>query len=318
MTSVTINNISIGDGYPCFVIAEIGINHNGSVEIAKRLIDAAVSAGCNAVKFQKRTVDVVYTKDDLSKKRQVPPDNGIMINAVKRGVLSEEATGRLRGSDYEETTNGDLKYALEFTAEEYTEIDSYCKDAGIMWFASPWDEESVDFLEDVGVPCYKIASATLTDEGVLQRVKEKGKPIILSTGMSTIEEIHHAVDLLDGSQLILMHSVSTYPTQDRDLNLKVINLLKREFPDVPVGYSGHEKGILPSVYAVAFGACCIERHLTLDKRMWGTDQAASVEPEDLKRLISDIRNLEDVAGKEEKIISPEEMQVMLKLRRKYY
>ena len=191
---VKIADKTIGEGFPCFIIAEIGINHNGSVALAKKMIDIAVTTGCDAVKFQKRTVDVVYTKEELAKERKSVFGN----------------------------TNGDLKRGLEFSKEQYKEIDKYCKERGILWFASCWDEASVDFIDEFNPPCYKIASASLTDDNLLKHTKSKGKPILLSTGMSTMEEIKHAVSILGEDNLIIYHCTSTYPSNAEEMNLRVI------------------------------------------------------------------------------------------------
>lgn len=288
MNSVKIGSKLVGDGQPCFVVAEIGINHNGNMEIAKKLIDLAVSAGCDAVKFQKRTVDVVYTAEELAKPRENPFG----------------------------ATNGDLKRGLEFGAEQYKEIDSHCKEKGILWFASPWDEGSIDFLEQFNPPCYKIASASLTDDGLLKYARSKGRPIILSTGLSTMEEVEHAVEVLGKKDLVLMHTVSTYPSKNEDLNLLVIQTLKNKFPDVPVGYSGHEVGVSPSLIAVVLGACIVERHITLDRAMWGSDQAASLEPRGVELLVSKIRTWEVSKGDGVKRVLDAEIPIKAKLRRK--
>lgn len=314
---VGIGSFLVGPGRPPFVVAEIGINHNGFVEEVKKLIDAACAAGCHAVKFQKRTVEVVYTQEDLARRRQIPSNTGILQNAVKRGVLSPEAVDRLTRSDFEDTTQGDLKYALEFTEADFLEIIAYCAQKGMLWFASPWDEGSVDFLEKLNPPCHKVASASLTDSGLLTRLKETGRPIIASTGMSTLEEIDQAVRILGEENLILMHTVSTYPTADHHMNLRVIGTLQGRYPSVPIGYSGHEKDILPSVLAVALGACMVERHLTLDVRNWGSDQAASLEPHQLKEMNDQIARLVLIMGTGDKVVIPEEVAVQKKLRRKY-
>jgi len=282
------NVCDIGLGEPVFVIAEIGINHNGDIEIAKKLIDTAVKAGANAVKFQKRTIDVVYTREELAKDRDNP-----------------------FGS-----TNGDLKRGLEFGEDEYREIDRYCREKGILWFASCWDEGSVDFIDKFNPPYYKIASASLTDDELLRHTRSKGKPIILSTGMSTIEEIEHAVEVLGRESLILMHTVATYPAENKDLNLRVIYTLRQKFPDLLIGYSGHEVGLPPSLIAVVLGACVVERHITLDRAMWGSDQSASVEPSGLERLVRDIRLCEEVIGDGVKRVIEAEIPVKEKLRRK--
>lgn len=303
----------VGPAEPALVVAEIGINHNGDVEIAKKLIDAAQKAGCEAVKFQKRTVPAVYSESELQKSREIPPD--IVVRALQRGVLPENAIARLTSSSFEDTTNGDLKWALELTADEYREIDQYCRKKNILWFASPWDDESVEFLEAFNPPAYKIASACLTDDDLLQRVRSKGRPVILSTGMSSLEEIDHAVDILGPQDLVLLHCVSTYPAEDGDLNLRVIEFLKNRYPTVPVGYSGHEKGVYASVHAVAHGACLIERHVTLDRTMWGSDQAASLEPKGLMLMVKTIRNYERTRGDGIKRVLESEIPIMKKLRR---
>jgi len=284
--SVEIAGRSVGEGNPCYVVAEIGINHNGDLGLARQLIDVAVNAGCNAVKFQKRTIDVVYSAAELAKFRESP-----------------------FGS-----TNGELKRALEFGRKEYSEIDAHCKERGMVWFASPWDEASVDFLEEFAVPCYKIASASLTDDNLLRHIRATKKPIILSTGMSTLEQVDHAVEILGKRDLILLHATSTYPAHYHELNLKVIPVLARRY-DLPVGYSGHETGIASSVAAVALGAVMVERHLTLDRAMWGSDQAASLEPNGMTRLIRDIRLVETAFGDGEKRLLEREKPIMDKLRR---
>jgi N-acetylneuraminate synthase len=285
-THVTIAGRKIGPGQPCFIVAEIGINHNGDVEIAKRLIDAAIESGCDAVKFQKRTVDVVYTAEELAKPRENPFG----------------------------ATNGDLKRGLEFGEKEYREIAAYCKEKGILWFVSCWDEGSVDFIEAFDPPCYKIASASLTDDNLLKHHRATGKPIIASTGMSTLEQIDHAVEVLGKDNLILMHTTSTYPSQLEELNLKVIQTLQARY-NVPVGYSGHEVGLAPSIAAAVLGACSIERHITLDRAMWGSDQAASVEPQGFQRMVKDVRANETALGDGTKRLYDSEIPVMQKLRR---
>jgi len=284
--SVQIAGKVVGSGNPCFVVAEIGINHNGDLSLAKKLIDVAVASGCNAVKFQKRTVDVVYTAAELAKPRENPFG----------------------------ATNGDLKRALEFGAIQYGEIDAYCREKGITWFASPWDEASVDFLEKFNVPCHKVASASLTDDNLLRHIRATKKPVIISTGMSTLAQIDHAVDVLGIRDLIILHATSTYPANYDELNLKVIPVLSKRF-NVPVGYSGHETGIPSSVAAVALGACMVERHLTLDRAMWGSDQAASLEPNGMQRLMRDIRLVETAMGDGQKRLLDREVPIMEKLRR---
>jgi N-acetylneuraminate synthase len=311
---VSIGGIMVGRTYPRFIIAEIGINHNGSIEIVKKLIDAAKSAGCQAVKFQKRTVSKVYTPEELAKPRAV--DRTVLENAIKRGVLSKEAVDRLQKSNFQESTNGDLKWALEFTEEEYKTISAYCAEQGMIWFASPWDLESVDVLERLQVPCHKIASALITDIELLQKVKATGKPVIVSTGMSTKAEVDAALRVLGMSGTILLHTVSTYPSKEKDLNLKTINSFRKEYPEVIVGYSGHEKGIAPTMAAAIIGALVIERHITLDKTMFGTDQSASLEPAELADLITGIREIEAAYGDGVKRVVEDEIPVREKLRKK--
>ena len=285
---VKIGNKSVGDGHPCYVVAEIGINHNGSMENALNLIDLAVQCDCDAVKFQKRTVDVVYSHDELARPRENPFG----------------------------TTNGDLKKGLEFNFEQYSEINKYCKKKGIDWFASCWDESSVDFIEQFNPPCYKIASASLTDDNLLRHHKKLKKPIIISTGMSTMEQIKHAVEVIGMDDLVILHSTSTYPANAEELNLSVIKVL-REIYEVPVGYSGHEVGVTTSSAAIYFGACMVERHITLDRALWGSDQAASLEPNGLKKLVEYIRVLEIARGDGVKKVYPSEEPIIKKLRRKY-
>lgn len=286
MSEVRIGPAMVGDGRSCFIVAEIGINHNGDVEIAKQLISLAVGSGCNAVKFQKRTVDIVYSPEELARPRESP-------------------FGR---------TNGDLKRRLEFGEQQYRQIAEYCRAVAICWFASCWDERSVDFIDQLNVPCFKIASASLTDDGLLRYTRSKGKPVILSTGMSTLEQIDHAVQVLGTENLVLLHACSAYPAPYRELNLRLIPALRSRY-GVPVGYSGHETGLASSVAAVAMGAAMIERHITLDRAMWGSDQAASLGPSGVARLVRDIRMVEESFGDGMKRITPGELPVMAKLRR---
>lgn len=284
--AVLIGKRWVGDGHPCYVVAEIGINHNGDVEIAKQLISLAVGAGCNAVKFQKRTIDVVYSPAELARPRESPFGN----------------------------TNGDLKRGLEFGESQYRQIADYCRAVGIPWFASCWDEGAVDFIDRFDVPCYKIASASLTDDGLLRHTRRKGKPVILSTGMSTLEQIDHAVEVLGTENLLLLHACSAYPATYRELNLRAIHALRSRY-GVPVGYSGHETGLASTVAAVAMGAVVVERHITLDRAMWGSDQAASLGPSGITRLVRDIRMIEESFGDGMKKVTPGEVPVMAKLRR---
>lgn len=286
--AIRIGNQLVGPGYPTFIIAEIGINHNGSLQTATGLIDAAADSGCNMVKFQKRTIDLVYTSEELAKPR-------------------ESVFG---------STNGDLKRGLEFGREEYQAIHDHCRQKEILWTASPWDIPSVDFLAaEFDPPCFKIASASLTDEKLLRRVRSWGKPVILSTGMSTIKQIEQAVRILGEEDLALLHCIATYPNEDESEHLRVIGTLIAHFRDIPIGYSGHGKGTTLSVCAVAMGACIVERHVTLDRTMWGSDQAASLEPAGLKLMVKNIRRLESALGNPEKTVLPSEVPVMQKLRR---
>ncbi len=285
--TVQIGPYEVGEGQPCFLIAEIGINHNGSVEIAKRLIDAAVTHKFHAVKFQKRTVDVVYSQEELARLRENPFG----------------------------TTNGDLKRGLEFGYEQYREIDAYCREHGILWFASPWDEQSVDFLEQFDLPCHKVASASLTDAGLLRRLKATGRPLIISTGMSTLDEVDQALGLLDGVPVLLMHTTSTYPSKHEELNLAAIETLRRRYQR-PIGYSGHEVDVIPSVMAVVgFNACAVERHITLDRAMWGSDQSASLEVRGVELLSKYIRVWPVVRGDGVKRVYDSEVPIREKLRR---
>ena len=286
INTVRIGNKLVGDDQPCFIIAEVGINHNGDLDLAKRLISVAVAAGCDAVKFQKRTVEVVYTREELSKPRENPFG----------------------------PTNGDLKHGLEFGPDDFREIDTYCKAVKIPWFASCWDEEAVDVINQFDVPCFKVASASLTDDNLLRHTRATGKPLILSTGMSTIEEIDHAVEVLGIDNLVLMHTCSTYPSSYSELNLRVIPTLRERY-SVPVGYSGHETGIPSSVAATVLGACCVERHITMDRAMWGSDQAASLEPNGITRLVRDIRLVEQSLGDGVKCVHESEIPIIKKLRR---
>jgi N-acetylneuraminate synthase len=283
---VKIGNRSVGEGEPCFIVAELGINHNGDLDIARKLIAAAALAGCDAVKFQKRTVDIVYTAEELAKPRENPFG----------------------------TTNGDLKRGLEFGLKQYFSIDEYCRIHKMAWFASCWDEASVDFIAQFDPPCFKIASASLTDDNLLRHHRRFKKPIILSTGMSSDEQIDHAVEVLGKQDLILMHTTSTYPAKIEELNLSCITHLKERY-GVPVGYSGHEVGLSPSLAAATLGACMIERHITLDRAMWGSDQAASVEPNGVARLVRDIHSIEKSMGDGLKRVLDTEVPILKKLRR---
>ena len=286
MVQVKIGDKFVGDGAPCYIVGEIGINHNGDLGIARRLIDLASFAEADAIKFQKRTVDVVYTAEELAKPRENP-----------------------FGS-----TNGDLKRGLEFGQDAYSNIDRYCKEKRIAWFASCWDEASVDFMEQFNPPAYKIASASLTDDNLLKHHRKTNRPMIVSVGMSTLAQIDHAVSVLGTQDLVLLHTTSAYPAKIADLNLKMIPVLRERY-GVPVGYSGHEVGLATSYAAVALGAAMVERHITLDRAMWGSDQAASVEPQGLMKLVRDTRSIEAALGDGVKKVSSDEVPIMKKLRR---
>ncbi len=278
----------IGDDHPVFVIGEIGINHNGDVNIAKKIIAGAKHSGADAVKFQKRTPEVCVHKDQWNIERDTP-------------------WGRMTYIDY--------RHKIEFGEKEYSEIDKYCKEIGITWFASCWDEPSVDFIEKYDPPLYKTASASLTDLSLLKKINKLNRPVIMSTGMSTMEEIDKAISIMNQRNLLISHTTSSYPCKNEELNLKMINTLKNKYKNIPVGYSGHEVGLAPTWAAVALGACFIERHITLDRAMWGTDQAASVEIGGMERLISNIRDIELALGDGVKKVYDSELFQIEKLRK---
>ena len=285
---IRIGDRLVGEGHPVYVIAEIGINHNGSVELAKKMIDGAVLAGCDAVKFQKRTPEVCVPKDQWLIERDTP-------------------WGRMTYIDY--------RHKTEFGVTEYSDIDRHCKERKIQWFVSCWDEPAVDFMERFEPPCYKIASASVTDTPLLERLKATKKPLIMSTGMSTMEEIREAIATLGEDNLALMHAISMYPCDVKDLNLRMIPNLKATFPRLTIGYSGHETGLTPTFAAVALGATMVERHITLDRAMWGSDQAASVEIPGLVRLVSGIRDVSASLGDGVKRVHEKELAQAKKLRR---
>lgn len=285
---VKIGERLVGDGQPVYIVAEIGINHNGNLETALRMIDAAVHAGVDAVKFQKRTPEIC-----------TPPEQQTQMRETPWGYI----------------TYLEYRHKVEFGEEGYREIDRHCKENGVPWFVSVWDEPSVDFIEKFDTPFYKIPSASLTDHALLRHVRRTSKPVILSTGMSTPEQIKAAVEVLGTEDLIITHATSTYPCEPEELNLKMIETLRKEFPGVPVGYSGHEVGLVPSAVAVALGACMIERHLTLDRALWGSDQAASVEPGGFERLVKYIRVTEAALGDGVKKVYDSEISSMKRMRR---
>jgi N-acetylneuraminate synthase len=278
----------IGEGHPTYVVAEIGINHNGSLETAKALMSAAKDAGVDAVKLQKRTPE-------------------LCVPLEQRSVMRETPWGYISYLDY--------RYKVEFNEEDYQEIDRYSKEIGIAWFASVWDQPSVDFLEAFSPACYKIPSASLTDHDLLRKLRSTGRPLILSTGMSTMDEICGAVDVTGFDDLLITHATSTYPCAPEELNLRMIPTLQKMFP-CPIGYSGHEVGLVTSVVAVAMGACLVERHITLDRAMWGSDQAASVEPHGFSRMVNYIRVTEAALGNGVKQVYESEMSSRMRLRGK--
>lgn len=284
---VQIGEEIVGRHRPTYVIGEIGINHNGSVETAKSLIDVAALAGAQAVKFQKRTPHI-STPEDM------------------KHTLRETPWGEMTYLDY--------RYRVEFEKEQYTEIAAYAATKGIDWFASPWDVPSVQFLEDMGVSTHKVASASVTDLDLLRELAGTNKPIILSTGMSTLEQVDKAVEVLGTEQLVIMHATSTYPLPPEEANLRTIPVLAERY-GVPIGYSGHERGLQISLAAVALGAVSVERHITLDRTMWGSDQAASLEPHGFMSLVRDIRVLEKALGDGVKRVMPGELKPMARLRR---
>lgn len=270
-----------------FIIAEIGINHNGDLQLAKKLIDIAVVAGCDAVKFQKRTVDKVYTKEYLDSFRESPWGN----------------------------TQRAQKEGLEFGREDYNEINAYCKEKKIEWFASAWDIDSQKFLRQYNCKYNKIASAMLTNSEFLEEVAQEKKYTFISTGMSNYEEIDNAVEIFKkyNCPFELMHCNSTYPMPESDANLKLIKVLSEKY-NCKTGYSGHETGTLVSICAVTLGASSLERHITIDNTMYGSDQKASIEPYELCKLVKDIRKTEKIIGNGEKILSSSEEEVKKKLR----
>jgi len=277
----------LGEGHPTYIVAEIGINHNGDLRIAKELIQAAKNAGVDAVKFQKRTPELCVPKEQQNQMRDTP-------------------WGYITYLEY--------RYKVEFGEKEYQEIDQLCKQLGLDWFASVWDTASVDFMEKFSPVCYKLPSASLTDDELLHKVRETGRPIILSTGMSNMGQIDHAVKIVGLDNLLITHATSTYPCDPKELNLRMIQTLREKFP-CPIGYSGHEVGLVTSVVAVAIGACLVERHFTLDRAMWGNDQAASVEPGGISRLVKYIRVTEQALGDGVKKVYDSELSSMKKLRR---
>lgn len=285
--AIKIGDRNVGDGYPAYIIAEIGINHNGSLQIVKDLIKAASDSGVDAVKFQKRTPEI---------------------------CVPEHQKGQMRDTPWGYISYLDYRYKVEFDQAAYEAIDAYCRSLGMDWLASSWDLPSLAFIDAFDPPAHKVPSALLTDHQLLRAMRETGKPVILSTGMSTMEEIHEAVDVVGLDNLIICHSTSSYPCPPEELNLRMIQTLKDNFA-CPIGYSGHEVGLVQSAVAVAMGACLVERHITLDRAMWGSDQAASVEPQGVRKLVKYIRVTEKSLGDGEKKVYQSEQSSLEKLRR---
>ena len=285
---VSIGNRKIGDGYPAYIIGEIGINHNGDIDVAKKLMEVAKNAGADAVKFQKRTPELCVPEHQRSQMRDAP-------------------WGYITYLDY--------RYKVEFDEEDYTEIDRFAKEIGIDWFASSWDIPSLEFIERFNPPAHKLPSALLTDLELLRAYRATGKPLIVSTGMSTLNEIKAALELIGEENLILCHTTSSYPCPPEELNLRMLQTLREMTSLCPIGYSGHEVGLVPSAVAVALGACLVERHITLDRAMWGSDQSASVEPQGLASLVKYIRVTERSLGDGVKRVYDSELSSLSKLRR---
>ena len=286
--NVRIGSHEIGEGQPAYVIGEIGLNHNGSVDLAKKLIDVAADAGAQAVKFQKRTPDISTPEHMKNTPRETP---------------------------WGEMTYLEYRYRVEFDRDQYVEIGDYATLRGLDWFASPWDVPAVEFLEDLNVVAHKVASASVTDLDMLAALAATGKPIILSTGMSTMEQIDKAIEVLGTDNLVILHATSTYPLPPEEANIRMIPTLRAAYPGIPIGYSGHERGLQISLAAVALGAAAVERHITLDRAMWGSDHAASLEPTGFEHLVRDIRVIEEAMGDGVKKVFPGELAPMAKLRR---
>jgi sialic acid synthase SpsE len=289
MKNVRIGNKSVGEKNPCYIIAEIGLNHNGDIDLAKKLIDEAINAGVDSVKFQKRSIPDLLIKEMLDKPYSGPNSFG--------------------------TTYGEHRNFLEFSNDQWHEIDQYCKDKKIDLIVSPWDIPSANFLDTISVAAIKIASADVTNIPLLACIAKKDRPVILSTGMSNLEEIDEAVSVLSQStdNIIILHCISAYPFDNKMANLNVIKTLKDRYP-YPIGYSGHEKsGMVVSLGAVALGACVIERHFTLDHTFKGPDHAASLEPDGMRNLVTAIRKLEESLGSPEKKILDIELPIREKL-----
>lgn len=288
MNNFKIGNRVIGSEEPVFIIAEIGINHNGSLDNVFKLIDLSKESGCDAVKFQKRTPEIAVPKSQWDVQRETP-----------WGIMSYL----------------DYKKKIEFSIDQYKEIDRYCKKKEIFWFASCWDEQAVEDIARVNAVCFKIASASLTDKATINSMLKYSVPLIMSTGMSTMNEIEESLKNINKETIGLLHTTSSYPCEYEELNLNMIKTLKERFPTHVIGYSGHESGLVSTSAAVALGAKIIERHITLDRAMWGTDQAASLGPNGLKTLVQHIRLVEKSLGDGIKKVYESELSIRDKLRR---
>ncbi len=288
MSEMKIRNQKIGTGHPVYIIAEIGINHNGSIEEAFKLIDLAKETGCDAVKFQKRTPEIAVPKSQWDEPKQTP-------------------WGRMNYIDY--------KKRMEFDINQYKEIDLYCKKNNITWFASCWDEVAVEEMASINIECFKVASATLTDQVTINKMLSYEIPIIMSTGMSTINQINQTMEIIGKKTIGLLHTTSSYPCPVNELNLKMIETLKKDYSNHIIGYSGHESGLVTTSVAVAFGAKIIERHITLDRASWGSDHAASLAPNGLRSLVGHIRSVEQAIGDGIKVVYDSEIPIQKKLRR---
>jgi N-acetylneuraminate synthase len=285
--NIKINNKrNIGENDPCFIIAEIGINHNGSLEIAKKLIDVASDAGCDSVKIQKRNPD-------------------ICVPEHQKGIIRETPWGQMTYLDY--------KKKIEFKTDDCLKLKEYAEKKGLIFFASCWDADSVNEMNKINIDLFKIASASITDSNLLKAISKTKKPVIISTGMSTLQEIETAISYFDKSRIAILHTVSSYPSDNDEIDLNIMLSYKKKYNTV-IGYSGHEKGLQISIAAAALGAKVLERHITLDRSMWGTDQSASLEPRGLKELVRDVRIIEKCLGNGEKKILESEIPIRKKLR----
>lgn len=289
MNTIAVGSKKIGEGQPVFVIAEAGINHQGDVEIAKKLIEEAAKCGADAVKFQKRSISRILTREGLD----MPYDN-------------PNSFGK---------TYGEHKEALELNESDYRELKAHCEKNSVIFCASGWDEESIDFLDNLGIDFFKMASADLTNIPLLVHTAKKGKPVILSTGMASLEEVRNAYDAVKdiNNQIAILQCTSTYPSKFNEINLNVLKTFQKEFPDAVIGFSGHEQGIAIPPVAVGLGACIVERHFTLDRTMKGGDHAASLEPQGFSKMVRDIHHVSEAMGSFDKEIQESEKPIFKKL-----